>query len=149
MGEQGRIQGALYSVKALASGVGPAFLQFIYSKTKDINSNTLFGFGPGTMWYCASFLYLIAVGLALTLPNDKANTSSRHGGTHGHSAGCGTDGGVVINDDDLEEYRQLVSDSEEEDTGSSTSEQSSTSLSSSKEEEERSLSSGGSADYGT
>merc|ERR1711865_756100 len=73
--------------RALASGVGPAFLQFVYSKTKDINSNTLFGFGPGTMWYCASFLYLIAVGLALTLPNDKANTSSRHGGIHGHGNG--------------------------------------------------------------
>merc|ERR1712238_618056 len=136
--EQGRIQGALYSVKALASGVGPAFLQFIYSKTKEIESNTLFGFGPGTMWYCASFLYLIAVGLALTLPNDKANTSSRHGGTHGHSAGGGTPnetttgGGMVINDNDLEE----------EDTGSSISERSSTSLSlSSSKEEERSLSS--------
>jgi len=162
--EQGRIQGALYSVKALASGVGPAFLQFIYSKTKerDSSTDTLFGFGPGTMWYCASFLYLIAVGLALTLPNDKANTSRRHGGTHGHGHGSGGGstpnetttgsggGGMVINDDDIEEYRQLVSDSFSEDNGSSTSERSSTSLSSSsKEEEERSLSSGGSADYGT
>mmetsp|Transcript_54656 Transcript_54656/g.62013 ORF Transcript_54656/g.62013 Transcript_54656/m.62013 type:complete len:735 (-) Transcript_54656:116-2320(-) len=161
--EQGRIQGALYSVKALASGVGPAFLQFIYSKTKERDSAALFGFGPGTMWYCASFLYLIAVGLALTLPNDKANTSSRHGGTHGHGGGTpnettdtctGSGGGMVINDDDLEEYRQLVSesDSEEKDNGSSTSERSSTSLSlssSSTKEEERSLSSGGSADYGT
>merc|ERR1712028_142450 len=115
MGEQGRIQGALYSVKALASGVGPAFLQFIYSKTKEIDSTTLFGFGPGTMWYCASFLYLIAVGLALTLPNDKANTSIRHGGIHGHGNGGTTTtsltnnetvtGGMVINEDNLEEYR--------------------------------------------
>merc|ERR1711957_935627 len=57
--EQGRIQGALYSVKALASGVGPAILQFVYSKTKDMNknstnddNNTIHSklFGPGTMW---------------------------------------------------------------------------------------------------
>merc|ERR1719148_176448 len=92
--EQGRIQGALFSVQALASGIGPAILQFVYSKTKDIDSNTVFGFGPSTMWYCASFLYFIAVGLALTLPNSKANTSSRHGGTHGpahgHEHGHGT-----------------------------------------------------------
>jgi len=106
------------------------------------------------MWYCASFLYLIAVGLALTLPNDKANTSRRHGGTHGPDICTGSGGVMVIHDDDLEEYRQLVSESdyEEEDNGSSTSERSSTSLSlssSSTKEEERSLSSGGSADYGT
>merc|ERR1719491_1046113 len=132
--EQGRIQGALFSVQALASGIGPAILQFVYSKTKDIDNNTLFRFGPGTMWYCASFLYFIAVGLALTLPNDKANTSSRHGGTHGpaHGPGRGTStttrtnetggngegSGMVINEDDLEEYHQLVSDSEDDESSS-------------------------------
>jgi len=36
--EQGRIQGALFSVQALASGIGPTILQFVYSKTKDIDS---------------------------------------------------------------------------------------------------------------
>ncbi|KAL3930478.1 MAG: hypothetical protein SGARI_004474, partial [Bacillariaceae sp.] len=33
--EQGRIQGALYSLQALASGLGPVSLKFVYSKTKD------------------------------------------------------------------------------------------------------------------
>ena len=145
------------TTQALASGVGLPVFQFVYYKTKEKDSTALFGFGPVTMWYCASFLYLIAVGLALILSNDKANTSHRHGGTYGHGRSGGdftpnetTGDGMVINDNDLEEYRQLVSksDSDEEDHGLSTSEQLLTS-SSLKEEEERSLSLGGSADYGT
>jgi hypothetical protein len=136
--EQGRIQGALYSVKALASGVGPAVMQFVYSKTKDINRNSSGGFfGPGTMWYFASFLFIIAVGLTLILPNDKANTSIRHGGGDGTDIdtdgdededegpnGGDTTGTMIINDDDLEEYRELASgdsSSSSTDEGSSSS----------------------------
>jgi hypothetical protein len=116
--EQGRIQGALYSVKALASGVGPAVMQFVYSKTKD--------FGPGTMWYFASFLFIIAVGLTLKLPNDKANTSIRHGGgTDNDNDGDNNEGTgtMIINENDLEEYRELASGSDSSSTedGSSSS----------------------------
>ena len=139
--EQGRIQGALYSVKALASGVGPAVLQAIYSRTNttDHNDNTHHSswfIGPGTMWFVASFLFLIAVGLAITLPNDKANTSVRHGGrgedeetisgpcdADGNTDTIGTGTGTaammtMIAENELEEYRQLVSDDEDEDSRS-------------------------------
>lgn len=142
--EQGRIQGALYSVKALASGVGPAVLQAIYSRTNttDHNDNThnsSWFIGPGTMWFVASFLFLIAVGLAITLPNDKANTSVRHGGrgddedivtdrhdADGNTDTIGTGTGTtmtaammtMIAENELEEYRQLVSDDEDEDSRS-------------------------------
>ena len=113
--EQGRIQGALYSIKALASGVGPAAMQFVYSKTKDMNNKSGRSFfGPGTMWYFASFLFIIAVGLTLILPNDKANTSIRHGGgdgtdIDGDDEGGDTTGPMITNDNDLEEYHELAS----------------------------------------
>ncbi|OEU08564.1 MFS general substrate transporter [Fragilariopsis cylindrus CCMP1102] len=112
--EQGRIQGALYSIKALASGVGPAAMQFVYSKTKDMNHKSGSFFGPGTMWYFASFLFIIAVGLTLILPNDKANTSIRHGGgdgtdIDGDDEAGDTTGTVIIDDNDLEEYHELAS----------------------------------------
>lgn len=120
--EQGRIQGALYSVKALASGVGPALLQFVYSKTKDGLSRWSV-FGPGTMFVFAAGLFLVAVGLALALPSDKANTSRRHGGG-GNSGDTDSDsfdepsGIVAIGDDEIAEYHALVSDSsDEEDYG--------------------------------
>lgn len=67
--EQGRIQGALYSLQALASGIGPVVLRYVYGKTKD---SVL---GPGSMFLFASCLYLVAVGIALALPKDKANAS--------------------------------------------------------------------------
>lgn len=122
--EQGRIQGALYSVKALAAGVGPAVLQFVYSRTK-----TNGWFGPGTMFVFAGGLFGVAVLLALALPNDKTNTSRRHGGS-GISVAADRDdfsdgdesssyedraaaGGPGIDDDDeqqpRDEYRRLAS----------------------------------------
>ena len=139
--EQGRIQGALYSVKALASGVGPAVLQAIYSRTNttdhtDTTNKSSWFLGPGTMWFVASFLFLIAVGLAITLPNDKANTSIRHGGRGDDeetiSGPCDADGNTdtigtgtpttgmmtMIAENELEEYRQLVSDDDDEDSRS-------------------------------
>lgn len=71
--EQGRIQGALYSLQALASGVGPMLLRGVYHYTKD----TTFP-GPGAMFTFAGFLYIIAAGFAFALPKDKANSSKRH-----------------------------------------------------------------------
>jgi len=124
--EQGRIQGALYSVKALASGVGPALLQYIYSKTSgDGNANgnnndndAKWYWGPGTMFLFAGGLFLVAVGLALALPNDKTNTSRKHGGSgvgdaHGDAE---SDNANIDNNNDNEqqqpdEYRRLAADS--------------------------------------
>ena len=61
--EQGRIQGALYSLSALASALGPLLMHFVYHYTKD---GALLG--PGSMFVAASFLYLIAVYCAHELP---------------------------------------------------------------------------------
>ena len=116
--EQGRIQGALYSVKALASGVGPAMLQFVYSKTKMYHGILL---GPGTMFIFASGLFLVGVLLTLLLPNDKTNTNPRHGGrpTQTETTDGEGDGLVAIDDEVLDEFRRLASSSEEdEDYGS-------------------------------
>jgi sugar phosphate permease len=67
--EQGRIQGALYSVQALASGVGPILLRAVNSRTKEMPYP-----GPGIMFVFAGFLYLIATSIAFALPKDKANS---------------------------------------------------------------------------
>lgn len=67
--EQGQIQGALYSVQALASGAGPMVLRAIYHYTKD---NT-----PGAMFLVAAILYLVAASFAWALPPEKANSSAR------------------------------------------------------------------------
>jgi len=68
--EQGRIQGALFSVQALAAGLGPMSLRLVFHFTKD----TVFP-GPGAMWLFAALLFLIATGFALILPSDKANST--------------------------------------------------------------------------
>lgn len=70
--EQGRIQGALYSLSALASALGPMFLRFVYHLTKD---NTYLG--PGTMFIVAACLYLLATFCAYALPKDQANSSGK------------------------------------------------------------------------
>lgn len=66
--EQGRIQGALYSLQALASGIGPVLLRIVYRRAKDSI------FGPGAMFIFAGGLYLVAVAVACALPKDKANS---------------------------------------------------------------------------
>jgi len=65
--EQGRIQGALYSLQALASGIGPVLLRFVYSRFKET------AVGPGAMFIFAGMLYLVAMAVACALPKDKAN----------------------------------------------------------------------------
>ena len=72
--EQGRIQGALYSLSALASGLGPILLRIVYSHTKDLPYP-----GPGSMFIFAAFLFLVATGFAFALPKDKANSRSKGG----------------------------------------------------------------------
>lgn len=66
--EQGRIQGALYSLQALASGIGPVTLRLVYNHSKNNP------FGPGLMFIFAGGLYLVAVGAACALPKELANS---------------------------------------------------------------------------
>ncbi|KAG7363751.1 tetracycline resistance protein [Nitzschia inconspicua] len=101
--EQGRIQGALYSLQALASGLGPVALKFVYSQTKHTKV------GPGSMFLFASGLYLVAVCIACSLPNDKANAARCRDGTA--TAVPSSQRQHMNNDDDDEEYMQLASDS--------------------------------------
>ena len=61
--EQGRIQGALYSLSALASAFGPLAMRTVYQYTK---GGALYG--PGTMFLFAAGLYGIAVYCAYLLP---------------------------------------------------------------------------------
>jgi len=68
--EQGRIQGALYSISALASAIGPIALRYVYYKTKD----TVFP-GPGAMFIFAAFLYFLATLFAFALPRDKTDSN--------------------------------------------------------------------------
>lgn len=65
--EQGRIQGALFSLKSLASACGPVVLRIVYHYTKD--GDTVL-FGPGSMFIVGGFIYMIAMGNAYALPLD-------------------------------------------------------------------------------
>jgi DHA1 family tetracycline resistance protein-like MFS transporter len=65
--EQGRIQGALYSLQALASGIGPILLRYVYSHAKHTS------LGPGSMFIFAGLLELVAVYAACALPKELAN----------------------------------------------------------------------------
>jgi DHA1 family tetracycline resistance protein-like MFS transporter len=71
--EQGRIQGALYSLQALASGVGPMLLRLVYHFTKDSRFP-----GAGTMFIFAGSLYIVAAGFAMALPREKADSRIRN-----------------------------------------------------------------------
>jgi DHA1 family tetracycline resistance protein-like MFS transporter len=68
--EQGRIQGALYSLSSLASALGPLMLKYIYNKTKDGG-----GLGKGSMFIFGSCLYLVATVFAWLLPEEQANSN--------------------------------------------------------------------------
>lgn len=63
--EQGRIQGALYSVQAISSGLGPTLMRQVYGWSQD---GTGILWGPGTMFLFASLFYVIAVVCAWQLP---------------------------------------------------------------------------------
>merc|ERR1719215_176229 len=65
--EQGRIQGALYSIASLAAALGPLSLRSVYWKTKDTDF-------PGLMFMFGASLYLIATFIALTLPRGRTNS---------------------------------------------------------------------------
>lgn len=67
--EQGRIQGALFSLSSLASGFGPISLRYVYHLTKDFKYP-----GPGSMFLFASGLYFVAIIIACNLPEDQTNS---------------------------------------------------------------------------
>lgn len=79
--EQGRIQGALYSVQAVASGLGPTVMRQIYGWSQ--NGTTIL-WGPGTMFLFASLFYVAAVYFASQLPVRVAQTH-RGSISFGHS----------------------------------------------------------------
>lgn len=74
--EQGRIQGALYSLSALASAFGPVAMRTVYQYTKD---GALYG--PGTMFLFAAGLYCFAVYCAYLLPTDADSRKANHNDT--------------------------------------------------------------------
>jgi len=61
--EQGRIQGALFALSALANAIGPVTLQYVYNCTKDTN--------PGLMFVVAALLYLLGTICVSFLPSKK------------------------------------------------------------------------------
>lgn len=68
--EQGRIQGALYSLSSLASALGPVTLRYVYNHTKDGS-----GYGPGTVFIYCAVIYLVASLFAWALPEEEANSN--------------------------------------------------------------------------
>ena len=61
--EQGQVQGALYSLQALAMALGPVSMRFVARVAKNFDVG-----GPGSMFVFAAFLYVIAVCCGYFLP---------------------------------------------------------------------------------
>jgi fucose permease len=59
--EQGRLQGALFAINAVAGALGPLAMEFIYNRTKD----KLF---PGFMFVFAASLYFVGALVATIIP---------------------------------------------------------------------------------
>ena len=71
--EQGRIQGALYSVSALASALGPYLMRGVYHYTKDGAF-----MGPGSMFIVGAGAYIIAIYCSYLLPVRLPSFSKFH-----------------------------------------------------------------------
>jgi MFS transporter, DHA1 family, tetracycline resistance protein len=69
--EQGQIQGALYSLQAIASGAGPMMMRTVYYYTKDGAF-----LGPGSMFVVGGGIMLIAICLAFALPETHKKRST-------------------------------------------------------------------------
>ena len=65
--EQGRIQGALSALAALASALGPVSLRLVYQKTKDTSH-------PGSFFLLSSAFYFFAMICAFFLPKKKTDS---------------------------------------------------------------------------
>jgi DHA1 family tetracycline resistance protein-like MFS transporter len=69
--EQGRMQGALFALSAVANAIGPVTLQLIYDHTKGGNF-----LGPGTMFVFASALYFVGTCFVTCIPGDRIKPSN-------------------------------------------------------------------------
>lgn len=66
--EQGRAQGALLALNALAGALGPVSMNWVYERTKD---GTHKPFGPGTMFILSSGLYFLGALVVSQIPPSK------------------------------------------------------------------------------
>jgi len=64
--EQGTIQGVILSIQALAHGVGPLFLNYVFDATVDGAF-----LGPGTIFFVGTLLFIIAAGLSYSLSPER------------------------------------------------------------------------------
>eukprot|EP00531_Pseudo-nitzschia_arenysensis_P009591 CAMPEP_0116126244 /NCGR_PEP_ID=MMETSP0329-20121206/6232_1 /TAXON_ID=697910 /ORGANISM="Pseudo-nitzschia arenysensis, Strain B593" /LENGTH=701 /DNA_ID=CAMNT_0003620321 /DNA_START=78 /DNA_END=2179 /DNA_ORIENTATION=- len=71
--EQGRVQGALLALNALAGALGPVSMNWVYEKTKD---GTHKPFGPGTMFLLSSGLYFLGTIVVSQIPSDESNSNN-------------------------------------------------------------------------
>jgi len=78
MSEQGMIQGAVFSVKSLASAIGPTFFTQVYKATKDSGWR-------GEMWLCGVALFAVSIPFMIMLPVEQAN-SNYMGGVNGEAS---------------------------------------------------------------
>lgn len=69
--EQGRMQGALFAVSAIANAIGPVTLRLIYDHTKGGKF-----LGPGTMFVFTSVLYFVGTWFVTCIPGEKIKPSN-------------------------------------------------------------------------
>ncbi len=103
--EQGRVQGALLALNALAGAVGPVSMNWVYAKTKD---GTHKPFGPGTMFLLSSALYFSGAIVVSWIPSDGSNDNATNNciSTNDTEDTTGRDGAtesIAWDGDDLEE----------------------------------------------
>merc|ERR1712224_1190540 len=79
--EQGRVQGALLGLNALAGAVGPVTMNWIYIRTKDGR------FGPGTMFVLASSLCVIGTLVVGRISPSRKSTTTTIGSNNSNGSG--------------------------------------------------------------
>jgi MFS transporter, DHA1 family, tetracycline resistance protein len=82
--EQGLVQGALASLRALATGIGPLFFAALYRACA--TADAPLGFRPGLVFWAAAALTMAAVGVACTLPLHAGRGGGDGGGGSGGAA---------------------------------------------------------------
>jgi DHA1 family tetracycline resistance protein-like MFS transporter len=84
--EQGRVQGALMALNALAGAVGPVSMNWIYERTKQGNHKP---FGPGTMFLVMAGLYMVGTVVVSMIPSSTGTDGSHnYGSRSSNSAGA-------------------------------------------------------------
>ena len=69
--EQGRVQGALFSVMSLSFAVGPLALRAVYYLLEDVGT-----LRSGNMFIFAALFYVLALMVACGLPRDRTDSSA-------------------------------------------------------------------------